>query len=202
MKVIGLTGNIASGKSLVASMLETLGAKVIDFDDIARKIVEPGEPAWNEIVNTFGRDILNPDDSINRKALGDIIFNHNQKRKILNEITHPKIVQYTRENVEKYRNENVEVVIIEAALIVERGGLNDLIEKLILVTSDEESQIERLATRNGFSREEAISRINSQMPTEEKAKHADYIINNSGTEMETLHQVKHLWSELSNINKR
>lgn len=199
MKVIGLTGNIASGKSLVASMFETLGAKVIDFDDIARKIVEPGEPAWNEIVDTFGRGILNPDDSINRKALGDVIFNDNQKRKILNEITHPKIVLYTRENVEKYRNENVEIVIIEAALIVERGGLNDLIEKLILVTSDEESQIERLATRNGFSREEAISRINSQMPTEEKVKYADYLIDNSGTQEETQKQVNNLWSELSQL---
>ncbi|MFA9407675.1 MAG: dephospho-CoA kinase [Candidatus Dadabacteria bacterium] len=196
MKVIGLTGNIACGKSLVASMLEDLGAKVIDVDNIARKIVEPSEPAWKEIVDTFGRDVLNPDDTINRKALGDVIFNDDQKRNILNDITHPKIMASARESVEKYRKENVEVVIIEAALIVEKGGLKDLIEKLIVVISDENSQVERLANRNGFSREEAISRINSQMPAIEKTQHADYIIYNSGTQEETQNQVNDLWVEL------
>ena len=196
MKVIGLTGNIACGKSLVASMLEELGAKVIDFDDIAKKIVEPSEPTWKEIVDTFGRDVLNPDDTINRKALGDVIFNDDQKRNILNDITHPKIMASARESVEKYRKENVEAVIIEAALIVEKGGLKDLIEKLIVVISDENSQVERLANRNGFSREEAISRINSQMPAIEKAQHADYIIDNSGTQEETQNQVNDLWAEL------
>ena len=196
MKVIGLTGNIASGKSVVASMFEDLGAKVIDVDDIARKIVEPNETAWKKIVDTFGQNILNPDNTINRKKLGEIIFNDYEKRKILNDITHPKIIQNARYKVEKYKNEVVEVVIIEAALIVEKGGLKDLIEKLIVVTSDEVSQIERLTERNGFSKEEALSRINSQMPTSEKAKHADYIIDNSGTTSETENQVKKLWQEI------
>ncbi len=196
MKVIGLTGNIACGKSVVASLLEDLGAKVIDADDIARKVVEPKEPAWNEIVDVFGKIILNPDNSINRKALGEIIFNDDQKRNILNDITHPKIIQKVRETVETYQNENVEVIIIEAALIVEKGGLKDLIEGLIVVTSDEESQIERLIKRNGLSREEALSRINSQMPTQEKVLHADYVIDNSGTIDKTQYQVKSIWNEI------
>jgi len=196
MKVIGLTGNIACGKSLVALMFEKLGAKVIDVDDIARKVVEPNEPAWNEIVDTFGRDILNPNDTINRKALGNIIFNDVLKRKKLNDITHPKIIDSAREAVEKYRNENVEVVIIEAALIVEKGGINNLLDKLIVVTSDQESQIKRLLERNELSREEALSRINSQMPGSEKVKYADYIIDNSGTQEETQKQVNNLWSKL------
>ena len=199
MKVIGLTGNIASGKSVVASMFEDLGAKVIDVDDIARKIVEPNETAWKKIVDTFGQNILNPDSTINRKKLGEIIFNDYEKRKILNDITHPKIIQNARDKVEKYKNEMVEVVIIEAALIVEKGGLKDLIEKLIVVISDEESQIERLTERNGFSKEEALSRINSQMPTSEKVKHADYIIDNSGTTSETENQVKKLWHEIRTL---
>jgi len=199
MKVIGLTGNIASGKSVVASMFEALGAKVIDVDDIARKIVEPNETAWKKIVDTFGQNILNPDSTINRKKLGEIIFNDYEKRKILNDITHPKIIQNARDKVEKYKNEMVEVVIIEAALIVEKGGLKDLIEKLIVVTSDEVSQIERLTERNGFSKEEALSRINSQMPTSEKVKHADYIIDNSGTTSETENQVKKLWHEIRTL---
>jgi len=199
MKVIGLTGNIASGKSVVASMFEDLGAKVIDVDDIARKIVEPNETAWKKIVDTFGQNILNPDSTINRKKLGEIIFNDYEKRKILNDITHPKIIQNARDKVEKYKNEIVEVVIIEAALIVEKGGLKDLIEKLIVVISDEESQIKRLTERNGFSKEEALSRINSQMPTSEKVKHADYIIDNSGTTIETENQVKKLWHEIRTL---
>ena len=199
MKVIGLTGNIASGKSVVASMFEDLGAKVIDVDDIARKIVEPNETAWKKIVDTFGQNILNPDSTLNRQKLGEIIFNDYEKRKILNDITHPKIIQNARDKVEKYKNEMVEVVIIEAALIVEKGGLKDLIEKLIVVTSDEVSQIERLTERNGFSKEEALSRINSQMPTSEKVKHADYIIDNSGTTSETENQVKKLWHEIRTL---
>ncbi len=196
MKVIGLTGNIASGKSVVASMLEDLGAKVIDADYIARKVVEPNQAAWKEIVQSFGKNILNPDNSINRKELGEIIFNDNEKRKMLNDITHPKIIQRVREAVKTYKNENVKVVIIEAALIVEKGGLKDLIEKLIVVTSDEASQIERLTKRNNLSKEEALSRINSQMPTLEKAQYADYIIDNSGTTDKTQDQVKSIWKEI------
>ncbi len=199
MKVIGLTGNIASGKSVVATMLEDLGAKVIDADDIARKVVEPKEPAWNEIVEVFGKTILNSDDSINRKALGEIVFNDDQKRNILNNITHPKIIQRVREAVETYKNEGVEVVIIEAALIVEKGGLKGLIEGLIVVTSDEKSQIDRLKKRNGLSKEEALSRINSQMPASEKVLHADYAIDNSGTRDKTANQVRNLWQEISTL---
>jgi len=197
MKVIGLTGNIASGKSVVASMLEDLGAKVIDADYIARKVVEPNQAAWKEIVQSFGKNILNPDNSINRKELGEIIFNDDEKRKRLNDITHPKIIQRVREAVETYKNENVKVVIIEAALIVEKGGLKDLIEELIVVTSDEASQIERLTKRNNLSKEEALSRINSQMPTLEKAQYADYIIDNSGTTDKTQDQVKSIWNEIA-----
>ena len=196
MKVLGLTGNIASGKSVVASMFEEHGAKVIDVDDIARKIVEPNNPAWKEIVDIFGQGILNPDHTINRKALGDIIFNDDRKREILNGITHRRIIQNAREKVEKYRNDNVEVVIIEAALIVEKGGINNLLDKLIVVTSDKESQRARLLERNGLSKEEALSRINSQMPESEKAKVADYIIDNSGTKEETQTQVNNVWAEL------
>ncbi len=198
MKILGLTGNIASGKSLVASMLESHGAKVIDVDDIAKKIVEPGQPTWERIVDSFGKDILNQDDTINRKSLGDIIFNDDEKRKILNDLTHPVIIQTVRDKVEQYKKENVEVVIIEAALIVEKGGLKDLIEKLIVVTSDQDSQIDRLKSRNKLSMEEALSRINSQMPSSEKKKHGDYVIDNSGTIDETQKQVDQLWDEITN----
>lgn len=196
MKVIGLTGNIACGKSLVASMFKDLGASVIDVDDIARTIVEPGKDAWTDIVKTFGEAILYANRTINRKALGEIIFNDEEKRTKLNDITHPRIIGAARELVEKYQNEGSDLIIVEAALIVEKGGLKDLIDGLIVVIANQETQFERLTKRDGLSKEEAISRINSQMPTKEKVEYADYIIDNSGTEEETKSQVKNLWQEL------
>lgn len=197
MKVLGLTGNIASGKSSVAAMFEELGARIIDADEIARLVVEPGKPAWNEIIDRFGKEILETDNTINRKKLGDVIFNDEEKRRTLNEITHPRIIGKIREMVNEYGKESIPIVIIEAALIVEKGGLRDLIERLIVVTSDEESQIKRLMERNGYSREEAVSRLRSQMPAREKVKHADYIIDNSGPLQKTRKQVKDLWEAVS-----
>lgn len=200
MKVIGLTGNIACGKSTVARIFERLGAKIIDADEIARRVVEPGKPAWKEIVEAFGDGVLNPDRTVNRKKLGEIIFNDESKRKALNEITHPRIIGRVRELVKLYGNENAPAAIIEAALIVEKGGLKDLIDGLIVVTADEDSQIGRLIERSGYTREEALSRIKSQMPSLEKVKHADYVIENSGTLENAEIQVRALWKKLIENN--
>lgn len=196
MKVIGLTGNIATGKSTVAGMLEKLGARIIDADRVARDIVKPGEPAWKEIAEKFGKGMLNDDGTINRGKLGEIVFNDEAKRKALNDITHPRIIGAIRELVAGYKNENIPVVVIEAALIVEKGGLKNLIDSLIVVVSSEESQIERLTARNGYSREEALARIRSQMPSAEKAGHADYLIDNSGSPENTEEQVKSVWEKI------
>jgi dephospho-CoA kinase len=196
MKVIGLTGNIGCGKSVVAKMFEELGAKVIDADQIARMIVQPGEPAWKEIIEKFGKDILKDDGTIDRKKLGKIVFEDEGKREELNQITHPRIIGKIRELIEKYRRENQKVVVVEAALIVEKGGLSDIIDELIVVTSDEETQIKRLVEGRGLSKEEAISRIRSQMPVEEKVKHATYVIDNSGNLEETRKQVERIWKSI------
>lgn len=197
MKVIGLTGNIACGKSLVAKMLEEFGAKVIDADRIARIVVERNEPAWREIVEMFGGEILNPDQTINRSKLGEIVFGDEEKRMELNRITHPRIIGRIKELVKEYKKQGVKVVIVEAALIVEGGGLKPLISDLIVVTADEETQIRRLIERNGFSREEAIARIKSQMPLSEKVKHATFVIDNSGTLGETRKQVEEVWRKIN-----
>jgi dephospho-CoA kinase len=197
MKVIGLTGNIGCGKSVVARMFEELGARVIDADLVARLVVEPGEPAWNEIVQTFGEAILNSDGTINRGKLGEIVFNDKEKREALNRITHPRIIERIKELIEEFRKENVEVVIVEAALIVEKGGVKPLINDLIVVTADEEAQIRRLIERNALSREEALSRIKSQMPLSEKVKYATYLIDNSGTLDETRKQVEEVWKRIN-----
>ena len=190
MKVIGITGNIASGKSTVARMFEALGARIIDADEIARIVVEPGEPAWKEIVGEFGKDILEPGGTIDRKRLGDIVFGDEARRKRLNEITHPRIMERIRGLVRGYEKEKAPVVMIEAALIVEKGGLKDLIDALIVVTADEETQIRRLMEGKGYSREEAVSRLRAQMPAREKMIHGDYIIDNSGSLEDTRARAK------------
>jgi len=196
MKVVGLTGNIASGKTEVAKIFKDLGARVIDADQIAREVVKPGEIVWEEIHKEFGEDILNPDRTINRLKLGEIVFNDNEKRDRINKITHPRIIERMKELIKKYKRDNVKVVIIEATLIVEKGGLKDTIEELIVVTSDKETQIKRILERDGFKREEAISRIESQIPITEKEKHASYVIDNSGTLSETRKQVEEVWEKL------
>lgn len=196
MKILGLTGNIASGKSTVARMLERMGARIIDADLIAREVVEPEKPAWVDLVRKFGPGILSPDGSIDRRRLGEIVFGDESKRRLLMDITHPRIKETVRERIAEYKKENVPVVVIEAALIVEKGGLREFLDGLIVVTADEESQIGRLMKRSGHTREEALARIGSQMPAGEKALHADYLIDNSGTEKETEAEVKKLWEEI------
>ena len=196
MKVVGLTGNIASGKSEVANIFKELGAKIIDADQIAREIVKPGEVAWKDICDEFGEEILNSDRRINRVKLGEIVFNDKEKRERLNNITHPRIIERVKKLIEMYKKDNVRVVIIEAALIVEKGGLKDTVDELVVVTADEEGQIKRIIKRDDLKREDAISRLNSQMPLSEKVKHAKYVIDNSDTLDETRKQVEVLWGKL------
>lgn len=193
MKVIGLTGGVACGKSVVASMFRELGASIIDSDRIARLVVEPGQPAWREIVERFGEEVLNPDGTINRSRLGEIVFRNREKREELNRITHPRIIERIKELVEEHRKGGVEVVIVEAALIVEKGGMKPIISDLIVVTADEETQVRRLTQRVGLSLEDALLRIKSQMPISEKIKHATYVIDNSGSLEETRERVKKVW---------
>lgn len=195
-KVIGLTGNIGTGKSTVAKMFNELGAQIIDADQVARDIVEPNKPAWKEIVNYFSEEILNKDRTINRKKLGEIVFKDEEKRLKLNNITHPKIMKKIGSFVNECKKKNAIAVIIEAALIVEKGGLKDLIDALIVVSSDEESQLERIITRDKIDLGDARSRIKSQLPISEKIKYADYIINNSTNLEETRKQVNKIWGNL------
>jgi dephospho-CoA kinase len=197
MKIIGLTGNIASGKTEVANIFKELGAKVIDADKIAREVVEPGEIAWKEIIEEFGNNILNTDGSINRKKLGEIVFNDDTKREQLNRITHPRIMTKLKELIDKYKKENGNLVIVEAALIVEKGGLLNLLDELIVVVTDEETQVERIMKRDGLRRDEALSRIKSQMPISEKTKQATHVIDNSGSLGESRKQVEEVWEKIT-----
>jgi dephospho-CoA kinase len=177
MILVGLTGGVATGKSTVAEMFKQCGAVVIDADQLARDVVEPGKPAWREIVKTFGKTILNPDRSLNRQALGAIVFRHPAKRRAIEAIIHPRVareqVRLTREAV---RQDPQSVVIYDVPLLFE-AGIDKRVDHTIVVTADRNTQIARLKKRNDLSRPEALRRIRSQMPLAKKVRRADHVLN-------------------------
>ena len=197
MKVIGLTGSIGSGKSTVSCFFEELGAVVIDADQVSRQVVEPGSPALKELTVTFGENILNPDGSLNRTLVAEIVFNSDEKRELLNSIIHPMIFNEINSTIGEYREKGTEIIILEAALILEKKGLIKLIDKLIVVSIDEETQKKRLGGRGDLSKEQIDARINSQLTNNEKIKHADYIIDNNQDLVNTREQVRKLWDKLT-----
>lgn len=198
MKIIGLTGNIATGKSTVGEIFEKLGARLIDADQVARTVVEPDKPAWREIVDNFGTEVLGSDRSIDREKLGQIVFNDNNKRLLLNNITHPKITQEIQRLIETEREKGAKIVVIEAALIIENNGwLRDIVDYLVVVSADKKSQIDRLMSRNNHSEKEALARISSQMPSAEKEKHGDFVVDNSGSIEDTEKQIFHIWETIN-----
>lgn len=195
MPVIGLTGNIASGKSLVSGILMELGASIIDADQVARDIVEPGTPVMEKIKLTFGEQVLNPDGTLDRKSLGKMVFAEPTLLKRLNEITHPAIVQKILQQIEAFRQNNPggeSVLIIDAALLFE-VGMPEFVDEIWVVDVAEDEQVRRLMNRDGLDREQAMARINSQMPAAEKRKMADLIIDNSGDMAATREFIEKTW---------
>ncbi|WP_432664207.1 dephospho-CoA kinase [Wukongibacter baidiensis] len=179
MKVIGLTGGIASGKSTVSNYLRDLGAVIIDADIVAREIVEKGQPALAEIVDYFGGKVLNYDGTLNRKYLGSIVFSDPDKLQVLNKITHKRIIERIEDKIDYYRHkENLKAIFVDAALLIEMK-MYLLTDEVWLVTVSKETQIERIMLRDNLSSNEAIERINSQMCLEQKKQHADVILDNS-----------------------
>lgn len=193
--VIGLTGGIASGKSTVSNMLKDLGITVIDADIEARQVVEPGENAYQQIVKHFGRGILLDDGTINRAKLGEIIFNNKDEREVLNGIVHPAVRESMMEKKEVAVKRGEKLIVLDIPLLFE-SKLTDLVEKVILVYVDKEIQIQRLMKRNQYSESEAISRIQSQMPLNEKKQLADFIIDNNGSIQQTEKQLNIILSQL------
>lgn len=188
MKIIGLTGGIASGKSTVSKYLILKGIDVIDADLISREIYQVGEKAYKIVIDVFGKDILNEDLTINRKKLARIVFSNSEHLKKLNEITHPIIFEKIKKNVEEIYKKNKRVCIIDAALLFESDWYK-LCDLKWLVYVDKITQIKRLIERDKISEEDAVKRINAQMPIEEKIKLADFIINNSRELRYTYEQV-------------
>jgi dephospho-CoA kinase len=196
MLVVGLTGGVASGKTTVSRILQQEGAYLIDADLVARELVQPQTPAWSELIRIFGREILEKDESINRKALADRVFSCPQKRGQLEKILHPQISREIDRRIEAIRKKDPEaVVVVDAALLVETGAHRRM-DKLIVVTATEAQQVERLGRRTGAAPQEARGILSAQMPLAEKLNVADFIIRNEGTLEETIRRAKEIFQEL------
>jgi len=198
MKVIGLTGGIASGKSTVSGILKSLGALIIDADKVAREVVEPGQRALKEIVKEFGRDVLKEDGTLDRKLLGKIVFSQKSSLEKLNKITHPEICRIIKERIDDAKRAQLyDVVIVDAAILLE-SGMDKLVDEVWLVYVDRAIQMKRLMERDNITKSEAEDRINSQMPIEEKLKRSHRVIDNRGHIEETKAQVMRLWDRIMN----
>jgi dephospho-CoA kinase len=198
-RVIGLTGGIASGKSTVAGMLRELGAPIIDADVLARQVVEPGQPAYEDIVREFGPQVLAADGTIDRKRLGERVFGDAAARARLNAITHPRIGAAGQAQIAHFSAAGAPVVIYEAALIVE-NGIHRALDGLIVVSASPEVQLERTMRRDGLDEAAARARLAAQLPLADKLAVATEVVDNSGTPAETRAQVAALWKRLTEGN--
>jgi dephospho-CoA kinase len=199
MLVVGLTGGICCGKSVVSSMFTELGCLIIDADIISRQLVEPGAPAYKRIVKFFGTEILNKDKTLDRKKLGAIIFADAEKRKVLNSILHPAIIREEERLIhEEAQKKERNIAIVSAALMIEAGA-HKRFKKLVVVYCRRETQIQRLMKREKITHKQAMQRIHSQLANKEKKKYADYVINTSGPFPQTRKQVVQVYEKLKRI---
>ncbi len=196
--IIGLTGGIATGKSTVAKMMREKGLPIIDADLISRQVVEPGEKAYKEIVKTFSKSILNENLTIDRKKLGAMIFNDKSKRERLNNIVHPAVREEMKQKAKRYLESGNETVVMDIPLLVE-SKLHHMVDRVLLVYIPEELQLERLLKRDNAGKEDALNRIQSQIPIEEKKTEADEIIYNDGTLQNTKEQLERILTKW-NVN--
>jgi len=197
--VVGVTGGIASGKSTVSSMLEELGSPMIDFDVLAREVVEPGQRGYNEIVDYFGRQVLQEDGTLDRKALSKIVFRDMEKRKKLESFTHPRIYELFSQRVAEIAGRDPHAIIQVPVPLLLELNLQFMFHKLVVIHVPAEEQIRRLAQRDGITEEEAANMLKAQLPIDEKVGYADFVIDNTGSVEETRRQVKDLWNQLSAI---
>jgi len=193
MLSIGLTGGIGTGKSLVSNILNDLGATVVNADLLGHEAYLPGTAGFDMVVDAFGDQIVGEDGTVDRKRLGPIVFSSPQNMSKLNAIMHPLIRDMIQGQLEEYSSNGTDVVVVEAAVLIE-AGWQDLFDEVWVVTSDKETVIERLKDRNSLSREDAIARIESQMSNDERVGHSNVVISNDGTTDELADGVGQIWN--------
>ncbi len=196
MLLVGLTGGIASGKSLVTKVFRDQGAQIIDADRIVHELLAPGQDACREVVEHFGSGVSLPDGSIDRRKLGDIVFNHPEERAWLNRCIHPRVFEAYFHRVRHISERQPDaIIVLDAALLIETGYYKKM-DRLVVVCAKQKDQVKRLMDRDRFSLEQALARISSQMPLDEKRKYADHVIENTGTREETERQAREVYEKL------
>jgi dephospho-CoA kinase len=189
VKLVGLTGGIASGKSTVAKILERLGAAVINADALSREVVEPGKDAWKEIIDAFGAGVLQPDQTLDRQKLRTVIFNDSDGRKKLEAIIHPRVRALAEEKIREHAVAGYSIIVYEVPLLFE-GNLHEWLRPVILVACDVDTQRARLQERDRLTQTEAQKHIDAQMSLEEKRRLADYVIENDSSLADLEQQVR------------
>lgn len=195
MILVGLTGGVATGKTTVARMFKRGGAVVIDADALAHLVVRPGRPAWRQVVKIFGKGILNRDRTINRHALGAVVFRNKSKLRRLERIIHPHVAREQNRLTKQAARKNPKSVVIYDVPLLFEAGIDRRVDKTIVVTADQNTQIARLRKRNGLSRAEAFRRIRSQMPLREKVRRADYVLDGASSRAKLNAQVRSLHAD-------
>lgn len=193
--ILGVTGGIAAGKSTVTEILRSLGAAVVSADELSREVVRPGTPTLKQLVDCFGATILEADGTLDRKALGRKVFSDPEARRQVNRIVHPAIADLAKRRLAELSAGGAELIVYEAPLLFEAGA-EERVDAVLVVRVEESLQLERLMSRDGLSRSEAVARIAAQMSQEEKVARADYVIDNSGTRQEVESRIRTLLIEL------
>lgn len=195
----GLTGGMGSGKTTIGQMFRDLGAHVIDADKISRALVEPGKPAWQEIVDLLGKSVLRDDQTLDRGKIADIVFNDTKKKEGLEAILHPRVMEEEQRLFEGIRNGDPSaLVIIDAALLIESGN-HRKVQKVIVIACGEETRIQRIMAKKNFTREDAERRLRQQMPLKDKIKYADYVLHNDSGFPELKEKVEALFHQLKEM---
>ena len=195
MTVIGITGNIGSGKSAVCQILANLGTVIIDADELAHEAYQPHSQIWQEIVTAFGKDIVKSSNEIDHQKLAQIVFSDPASLARLNQIVHPEAYRLVRQKIDSYRRQGAKTIALEAALLIEAGWMN-LVDKLWLVKTPDDVVIQRLIQHKGSDRTEISARLKSQTPPEEKIKYVDEIIYNDSDLNQLETKVTELWHKL------
>jgi dephospho-CoA kinase len=195
MTIVGLTGSVGTGKSTVTKFFRQLGAYIIDWDELARAVVRPHSKAWKEIVEYFGKDFLNEDLTINRQKLAEVVFSDKEKVTKLNHIVHPEVLKEDERMTSEIKSLDPDALIIKDIPLLFELTRPIFVDRIVVVSASEQTQLKRLEEM-GMSREDAQSRIKSQLPLEEKIKSADFVINNDGSLEETKRQVEGIYTLL------
>ena len=200
MIIVGLTGSVGTGKSTVDNFFKDLGAYVIDWDELARKVTRPHSKAWKELVEYFGKGIVNEGLTINRQKLADIVFSDERKMAKLNQIVHPKVFEEDERITDEIKSHDPDALIVKDIPLLFEVARHTSVDKIVVVSASEQTQLRRLEEK-GITREDARNRMRSQLPLEEKIKSADFVINNDGPAEETKRQVGEVYSLLRKEEK-